>query len=179
MSDKNPCLNIGIVFGAFDMLHVGHLALLEYACDWCDHLIVGLHVDPSRERDWKNPPVQTIVERFIQLESTRFVHEIIPYETEQDLVDILTLYRPDVRFLGSDYIDKSFTGEKECREIGIEIKYVQRDHRFSSSLSRQMLATKNVKFKELAQTGTHHDTTVGHWDTFFNEGRDANLEDTE
>lgn len=124
---------VGITFSAFDLLHAGHIKMLEEAKTVCDYLIVGLQLDPSLDRPGKNKPTQSIVERYIQLKACRSVDEIVPYNTEQDLLDILKSFVIDVRIIGDDYRDKDFTGKEYCEQHGIEIYYNRRDHRFSSS----------------------------------------------
>ena len=100
----------------------------------CDYLIVGLQSDPTIDRpDTKNKPIQTMVERYAQLNALKFVDEIVPYQTEVDVVDILELFQIDVRFLGDEYRDKDFTGKDVCRKRDIELHFNKRDHRFSSS----------------------------------------------
>lgn len=126
-------MTVGFTASAFDLLHVGHVAMLKEAKTKCDYLIAGLHVDPSIERATKNKPIQTLVERQAQLAAVRYVDEIICYSTEEDLIDILKLYPIDVRILGEEYRTKSFTGKDECRELGIELFFNKRNHRFSSS----------------------------------------------
>lgn len=135
---------IGITFSAFDLLHAGHIKMLEEAKTVCDYLIVGLQIDPSMEREHKNAPTQSIVERYIQLKACRDVDEIVPYVTEQDLEDILRSFVIDIRIIGDDYRDKDFTGKQYCEEKGIEIYYNKRDHRFSSS------ALKNAVYEQEA-----------------------------
>jgi len=129
----------GICFGAFDILHVGHLNFLNAAKENCDHLTVGLHINPSLERRNKNKPIQTTFERYTQLASCRFVDGILPYDTEEDIENILNLYKYDKRFLGSDYINKEFTGEKICEDRHIEIFYIPRFHNYSSTELRKRL----------------------------------------
>lgn len=124
---------IGITFSAFDLLHAGHIKMLEEAKTICDYLIVGLQIDPSLDRPQKNKPTQSVVERYIQLKACRSVDEIIPYNTEEDLMDILQSFVIDVRIIGNDYRDKDFTGKQYCEDKGIQIYYNKRDHRFSSS----------------------------------------------
>ena len=124
---------IGITFSAFDLLHAGHIKMLEEAKTICDYLIVGLQIDPSLDRPQKNKPTQSVVERYIQLKACRSVDEIIPYNTEEDLMDILQSFVIDVRIIGDDYRDKDFTGKQYCEDKGIQIYYIKRDHRFSSS----------------------------------------------
>ena len=124
---------IGITFSTFDLLHAGHIAMLREAKNQCDHLICGLQVDPSLDRPEKNNPVQTLVERWTQLQAVKYVDEIIPYQTETDLEDILKLFNIDVRIIGEEYKDGKFTGRATCAARGIEIYFNKRDHRFSTS----------------------------------------------
>lgn len=137
-------MKIGITFSAFDLLHAGHIKMLEDAKQHCDYLIVGLQTDPTLDRPEKNKPTQTVVERYIQLKGCKFVDEIVPYATEQDLEDVLRSFKIDVRILGVEYQDKNFTGRKYCEEKGIELYYNSRDHRFSSSGLRKVVAEKEL-----------------------------------
>ena len=123
----------GITFSAFYLLHAGHVRLLEEAKQHCNYLIVGLQTDPTIDRPEKNKPTQSVVERYIQLKGCKFVDEIIPYTTEQDLQDILQAFPIDVRILGEEYKDKQFTGREYCEKMGIKLVYNKRNHRFSSS----------------------------------------------
>jgi len=132
---------IGIVFSAFDMLHAGHISMLSEAKNHCDYLICGLQTDPTMDRpDTKNRPVQSIVERQIQLAACRYVDEVVVYQTEQDLIDLLLILPVDVRILGVEYEDKNFTGKTECFQRGIEIVFNGRDHSFSTSSLRKRVA---------------------------------------
>ena len=126
---------IGITFSAFDLLHAGHISVLAEAKEYCDYLIVGLQTDPTIDRpDTKNKPVQSVVERQIQLAAVDYVDEIITYETEEDLESILAIYPIDVRIIGLEYKGTNFTGKELCERRGIEIVYNSpRDHGFSSS----------------------------------------------
>lgn len=135
-------MKIGITFGVFDLLHAGHIMMLEEAKRNCDYLIVGLNTDPSEVFPEKNKPTQTIVERFIQLEGCRYVDEIVPYTSEQDLADIIQGMPIDIRIIGEEYRDKDFTGRQYCVDKGIEIYYNKRTHRFSSSGLRKVVAEK-------------------------------------
>jgi glycerol-3-phosphate cytidylyltransferase len=137
-------MKVGITFSAFDLLHAGHIKMLEDAKRQCDYLIVGLQTDPTLDRPEKNSPTQTVVERYIQLKGCKFVDEIIPYATEQDLDDILRSFEIDVRILGDEYRDKNFTGRTYCEEKGIELYFNVRDHRFSSSGLRKEVAVKEL-----------------------------------
>jgi len=133
-------MKIGITFGAFDLLHAGHIMMLEEAKRMCDHLIVGLNTDPQHIDPNKNQPTQSVVERYIQLQGCKYVDEIIPYATEQDLDDILRAIPIDIRIIGEEYRDKDFTGKQFCIDHHIEIYYNKRSHRFSSSSLRQVVA---------------------------------------
>tara|TARA_R100000081_G_C4723133_1_gene119152 strand:+ start:42 stop:479 length:438 start_codon:yes stop_codon:yes gene_type:complete len=124
---------IGLTASTFDLLHAGHVAMLREAKTQCDHLICALQVDPSIDRSEKNPPVQTLVERWTQLDGVKYVDEIIPYQSEKDLEDILQLYNLDIRIIGEEYKHGKFTGRAICAARGIEIYYNKRDHRFSTS----------------------------------------------
>lgn len=126
-------MKIGFTCSTFDLLHSGHIAMLREAKMQCDYLIVGLQIDPSVDRSNKNSPIQTIVERYTQLHAVKYVDEIIPYATEQDLIDILEMYPIDIRILGEEYRTKEFTGKDVCRKREIELHFNPRDHRFSSS----------------------------------------------
>lgn len=132
-----PSKVVGITFSTFDLLHAGHIAMLREAKEQCDHLICCLQVDPSLDRPEKNPPVQTLVERWTQLQGVKYVDEIIPYQSEQDVEDILQLFNIDIRIIGSEYKHGKFTGRAICAARGIEIFFNKRDHRFSSSDLRQ------------------------------------------
>lgn len=135
-------IRIGITFSAFDLLHAGHIKMLEEAKRQCDYLICALQTDPTLDRPEKNKPVQSVVERYIQLKGCRFVDEIVPYASEQDLVDILRSFKIDVRIIGDEYINQKFTGREYCEEKGIELYFNSRDHRFSSSGLRREVQTK-------------------------------------
>lgn len=124
---------VGITFSTFDLLHAGHIAMLREAKNTCDYLICGLQVDPSKDRAEKNAPVQTLVERWMQLQAVKYVDEIVPYQSEADLEDILQLFNIDVKIMGPEYKDMDFTGKSICTQRGIEIYYNNRDHRFSST----------------------------------------------
>ena len=125
---------IGITFGSFDLCHYGHALMFEECKDYCDHLIVGLQTDPSIDRQNKNQPIQSVFERYVHLNAVKYVDEIIPYDTEQSLLDLLEATPIDLRFIGEDWSEKHFTGK------GLhEIYYTSRAHSFSSSELRQRL----------------------------------------
>lgn len=134
---KAKGLKIGITFSTFDLLHAGHVAMLAEAKKHCDYLIVGLQTDPTIDRPGKNKPVQSIVERQIQLAGSRYVDEVVVYSTEKDLEDILLTLPIDVRILGVEYAEKDYTGKDICLSRGIELVFNGRDHSFSSSSLRK------------------------------------------
>lgn len=135
-------MKVGFTCSTFDLLHAGHVIMLREAKEQCDYLICGLQVDPSVDRPEKNAPIQSVVERYTQLKAVGYVDEIIPYGTETDLEDILSMYTINVRILGEEYRDKDFTGKDICRKRDIEIYFNKRDHRFSSSDLRARVAER-------------------------------------
>ena len=137
-------MKIGITFSSFDLFHAGHVKMLEEAKQECDYLICGLQTDPTLDRPEKNRPIQSVVERYIQLKGCKFVDEIVPYATEQDLEDVLQSFKIDVRILGDEYADKNFTGRAYCEEKGIALFYNKREHRFSSSGLRKEVFNKEI-----------------------------------
>jgi glycerol-3-phosphate cytidylyltransferase len=129
---------IGITFSAFDLFHAGHIAMLSEAKNHCDYLIVGLQTDPTIDRSTsKNSPIQTIVERQIQVSACRFVDEVLVYQTEKDLEDILLTLPIDIRILGAEYQHLEFTGKQICQNRNIELVFNSRDHNLSSSSLRE------------------------------------------
>jgi len=137
-------MKIGFTCSSFDLLHAGHVQMLRDAKEQCDYLIVGLQMNPAADRPKeKNPPIQSIVERYTQLKAVSYVDEIIPYSTERDLEDILELYTIHVRILGEEYRDKEFTGKDICRKRDVELFFNKRDHRFSTSGLRKNCAWTN------------------------------------
>lgn len=137
---------IGITFSTFDLLHAGHISMLREAKTVCDYLICGLQVDPSLERKEKNTPAQTLVERWTQLQAVKYVDEIIPYQTEKDVEDILQLFQIDIRIIGEEYKKAGrYTGRATCAARGIEIYYNKRDHRFSTSDLRDRVHGEELK----------------------------------
>lgn len=128
---------VGFTCSTFDLLHAGHVAMLAEAKTQCDYLIVGLQSDPTLDRHTKNKPVQSIVERQMQLRGCRYVDEIWVYNTEKDLEDLLLMLPINVRILGVEYEEKEFTGREICHKRGIELYFNGRDHSFSSSNLRK------------------------------------------
>ena len=141
MRPKNPRNNtVGITFSTFDFFHAGHVKMLEEAKTVCDYLIVGLQLDPSLDRPEKNKPVQSVIERYIQVSSCKYVDEVVPYVTEKDLDEILRSFKIDVRIIGEEYQDKDFTGKVYCEQKGIALYYNSRDHDYSSSEIRKRVS---------------------------------------
>jgi glycerol-3-phosphate cytidylyltransferase len=142
-------MKVGITFSSFDLFHAGHVKMLEDAKEQCDYLICALQTDPTLDRPEKNKPIQSVVERYIQLKGCRFVNEIVPYATEQDLKDILQSFKIDVRIIGDEYANKQFTGRAYCEQKGIALFYNKRQHRFSSSgLRKEVQEKENLKIKK-------------------------------
>ena len=144
---KEQGLRIGITFSQFDMLHAGHIAMLSEAKNHCDYLIAGLQNNAQWDRPDKNAPIQSIVERQISLSAVRFVDEIVVYNTEKDLEDILLTLPVDVRILGVEYMEKDFTGRAICEKRKIELIFNSRDHSFSSSSLRKRVVQAESKDK--------------------------------
>jgi glycerol-3-phosphate cytidylyltransferase len=136
--EKNKKI-IGITCSTFDLLHAGHIIMLEECKKYCDYLICALQVDPTIDRPEKNKPIQTLVERYIQLESVKHVDKIIPYNTEEELESIFLSLDLDVRIIGEEYKDKDFTAKNICQKRGIRFAYNKRDHNFSSSNLRKLV----------------------------------------
>ena len=126
---------MGFTCGAFDLLHPGHLFLFEKAKEECDWLIIGLHTDPSIDRPSKNKPCESVFERWYRLNAVKHVDEIIPYDTEADLYNLLVLQHPDLRFLGGEYAGKEYTGYT----LDIEVSFIARHHDYSSSALRNKI----------------------------------------
>jgi len=133
---------VGFTCSTFDLLHAGHILMLAEAKQICDYLIVGLQIDPSIDRETKNKPVQSIVERYVQLKAVKFVDEIIVYQTEKDLEDLLMFLPISIRIIGEEYRDKPFTGKEICEQRGIKIFYNERKHSFSTTELRKRVASK-------------------------------------
>ena len=137
-------MKIGITCSCFDLFHAGHVKMLEEAKSQCDYLIIALQTDPTIDRPEKNKPVQSVVERYIQLKGCKFVDEIIPYETEKDLEDIFKTLKLDVRIIGEDYKGKDFTAKQICLDRSIVLYYNERKHNFSSTeLKKRIQNGKN------------------------------------
>ena len=136
---------VGFTCSTFDLFHAGHVVMLEEAKRQCDYLIVGIQLDPTLDRETKNKPVQSIIERQIQVKACRYVDEVVIYSTEKELEDILMTLPIDTRILGEEYMDKEFTGKDICLKRGIRFHYNKRDHYFSSTDLRKRVFEAEVK----------------------------------
>jgi len=138
-------MKIGFTCSCFDLFHTGHVLMLEEAKQQCDYLIVGLQTDPTLDRPEKNKPVQTVYERYVQLKGCKYVDEIIPYSTEEDLLNLLTTLKYDVRILGEEYRLKSFTG----KYLDKEYYYNTRPHTYSSTeLRKRIESSESTKMSK-------------------------------
>ena len=137
---RMPC-RIGFTCGSFDLLHAGHVLMLEEARRECDHLIVGVQIDPTLDRPDKNKPIQSLEERITVLRGIRWVDEIRTYSTEEQLHDMLEIMVPDVRILGADWKDKEYTGH----DLGHKVHFNTRDHGWSSSDLRRRVYEAELK----------------------------------
>ena len=132
-------MSTGFTCSAFDLLHAGHVEMLRECKEHCEWLIVGLHVNPRVDRPAKNAPVQSVYESYVQLRACKYVDEIIPYETEEDLINIMAIEPINIRFVGIEYKDTYVTGQDICEKRGIEILYNNRYHGYSSTELRSRL----------------------------------------
>ena len=141
MSIKKDKGIVGITFGAFDLCHAGHMITFKEAKKVCDYLIVGLHIDPSIERKSKNKPIMSFQERLIILKGIRYIDKVIPYDTENELIEIMKRLQPDVRIIGEDWKDKKYTGY----ELDTKMYFNSRTHSYSSSELRRRIANAENK----------------------------------
>lgn len=146
-------MKVGFNCSSFDLLHAGHVTMLKMEKQLCDYLIVALQVDPTIDRPGiKNKPVQSAYERYVQLQACKYVDEILVYETEFDLLQLLMTQKIDIRFLSEEYLNRDFTGKQYCIDNGIELHYHKRQHIYSSSELRERTArleTAKSKEKEI------------------------------
>jgi glycerol-3-phosphate cytidylyltransferase len=156
MSDKK----IGFNCSTFDLFHAGHVTMLKIEKEHCDHLIVALQTDPTIDRDFKNRPVQSIYERYVQVAACRYVDEILIYETEQDLLNLIQTNTIHVRFLGDEYRIKDFTGKQWCIDNGIELFYHKREHPYSSSELRKRTWEAEQLRIQREQSSTNNRSTL-------------------
>lgn len=140
--EKNK--TIGITCSTFDLLHAGHILMLEECKKYCDYLICALQVDPSIDISEKNKPIQSLVERYIQLDAVQYVDKIIPYNTEEELKTIFSSLDLDVRIIGEEYKDKDFTAKDICMKRNITFIYNKRDHNFSTTNLRKLIHTQET-----------------------------------
>ena len=134
---------VGITFSSFDLFHSGHVAMLKEAKANCDHLMVGVQTDPTVDRPEKNKPIQSVFERYVQLEGCKYIDQIVPYATEKEIEDILLTYKIDKRFIGEEYKTKEFTGKQLCVDNDIELYYNKRQHSFSTTNLRTRIVEAN------------------------------------
>jgi glycerol-3-phosphate cytidylyltransferase len=144
-------LKVGFTCSAFDLCHAGHISMLEEAKNHCDILIVGLQNDPTIDRPTKNKPIQSVVERYIQLNGVKYIDQIIPYNTEKDLEDLLLTLPIDIRILGKEYEDKEFTGKDICQRRGIELYFNSREHSFSTTDLRRRVVNAEIQKASLQE----------------------------
>lgn len=137
---------VGFTASAFDLLHAGHVLMLEEAKTQCDYLVVALQSDPSLDRPTKNKPIESLIERQIKLSAVKYIDKVIVYDTESDLLELLKALHPDVRILGTDHKNDDFTGKDWCIDNNVEIYYNSRNHDYSSSSLRERIEQrgKNV-----------------------------------
>ena len=161
MTDRGHCLKrmtlmkIGFNCSSFDLFHAGHVTMLKMEKEMCDYLKVALQVDPTIDRPGiKNKPVQSIYERYVQLQGCKYVDEILVYQTEQDLLNLIQTQTIHIRFLSEEYLNRDFTGKQYCLNNGIDLHYHKRQHQYSSSDLR-----KRVYQLELEKI-TNIDTTI-------------------
>ena len=132
-------MRIGITCSSFDLFHAGHVKMLEEAKQHCDYLIVALQTDPTIDRPEKNKPIQSVVERWVQVNACKWVDQIVPYTTEEDLEDIFMSFKLDCRIIGDEYENKYFTAKDICQKRKIKVIYNSRDHNWSSSELRNRI----------------------------------------
>ncbi len=142
---------IGITCSTFDLLHAGHILMLEECKKYCDYLICALQVDPTTDRPSKNKPIQSLVERYIQLESVKYVDKIIPYNTEEELKTIFSSLDLDVRIIGKEYKDQDFTAKDICQKRGIKFFYNKREHNFSTTNLRNLVYQQELDKQFITQ----------------------------
>lgn len=151
---------VGITAGVFDLCHVGHIMCFEYARQYCNKLIVCVQVDPSLYREGKNKPVETVFERYYRLKTCKYVDDVIPYETEEDLENILRTVQYDIRFIGDDHKGKSFTGDNIRPDT---FHFNPRDHQFSTTSLRERVikGRQTAKRPVPSNSGKEHVSHIG------------------
>ena len=143
-------MKIGFNCSSFDLFHAGHVTMLKMEKQMCDYLIVALQVDPTIDRPGiKNKPIQSVYERYVQVQSCKYVDEILVYETESDLLNMIMTQTIDVRFLSEEYKDRDFTGKQYCIDNGIELVFHKRQHQYSSTELRNRVYDLETKKREI------------------------------
>lgn len=142
-------MKIGFNCSSFDLFHAGHVTMLKMEKEMCDYLKVALQVDPTIDRPGvKNKPAQSVYERYVQLQACKYVDEILVYETEEDLLNLIQTQTIHIRFLSEEYIDRDFTGKQYCIDHDIELFYHLRKHKYSSTEIRNRVYNLEKKKKE-------------------------------
>ena len=136
-------MKVGFTCSTFDLLHAGHILMLKEAKQKCDYLLVALQTNPNADRPEKSKPIQSIYERYTQLKAVKYIDEIVLYDNEEDLLNVLKTTNINIRIIGSDYIDKDFTGKQYCIQNNIEIFYHNRGHNYSTTGLRRKLKEEN------------------------------------
>jgi len=131
---------IGFTAGNFDLLHPGYIYTFETAKEHCDYFMVFLQRDPSETRYTKYKPVIPLYERYKTLMAIKYVDEVVTYQTEEDLINLMEFYKPDVRILGDDYIGKRFTGD----HMPIEVIYTTRSHNWSTTRIKDLITKQTI-----------------------------------
>jgi len=154
-------MKIGFNCSSFDLLHAGHITMLKMEKRLCDYLIVALQVDPTVDRPGsKNKPVQSVYERYVQLQGCKYVDEILVYDTEDDLLQLIMTQTMHVRFLSDEYLNRDFTGKQYCIDNDIELHYHKRQHKFSSSELRARTAKLEAQKKTADRSLPQHDVRL-------------------
>ena len=135
---------IGWTCGAFDLLHPGHIEMFKDAKSKCTYLMVGLQTDPSIDRPQKNTPIQSTEERLVMLQAVKYIDEIIIYETEEDLYNILKEMKPDIRINGIDWQNKKFTGQ----DLEMHYYFHRRSHNWSTTNLRERIYAAEKKIRD-------------------------------
>jgi len=142
-------MKIGFNCSSCDLFHAGHVTMMKMEKQLCDYLIVALQVDPTIDRPGvKNKPVQSVYERYVQLQGCKYVDEILVYETEADLLNLLQTQNINVRFLSEEYKDRDFTGKQYCIDNGVELFFHLRRHQYSSTELRNRVYTLEKKKRD-------------------------------
>ena len=144
-------MKIGFQCSSFDLLHAGHVTMLKMEKNLCDYLKVALQVDPTADRPGiKNKPVQSVYERYVQLQACKYIDEIVVYETEKDLLNIIMTQEMHIRFLSEEYLNREFTGKQYCLDNNIELHYHKRKHSYSSTdLRERVYELEKQKYEHL------------------------------